>query len=99
MISVPLFLARDGAPAYVPLVICDHFVGEIAAGAILAAVVKRNAGGGGSSLEVPMFETLASFAFAEHLCGSLYDPPRVLNHLGPQAPAIGWPIKTTFNVR
>ena len=50
-----LFLTRDEKPAYVPLVICDHVVGEIAAGAILAALVKRNAEGQGCSLEIPMF--------------------------------------------
>ena len=26
--------------------------------------------------------------------GTLYDPPRVLNHLGPDASAIGWKIKS-----
>ena len=30
---------------------------------------------------------------------ALYDPPRVLNHLGPGAAALGWHIKTTFNFR
>jgi crotonobetainyl-CoA:carnitine CoA-transferase CaiB-like acyl-CoA transferase len=29
-----LALARDGSPAYVPMMICDHVVGEITAGAI-----------------------------------------------------------------
>ena len=70
-----LFGARDGAPAYVPMVVCDHVAGEIAAGAILAAVVKRNAGGGGSSLEVPMFETMAAFVLQEHLAQRSFDPP------------------------
>ncbi len=99
-----LFLARDGAPAYVPLVICDHVVGEIAAGAILAAVVKRNAGGGGSSLEVPMFETMAAFVLQEHLAQQTFDPPvgpagdqRLLNPLNkPLRTADGW-ISVTIN--
>lgn len=30
------------------------------------------------------------------ISGSLYDPPRVLNHLGPEAAALGWKIKTTI---
>jgi hypothetical protein len=30
---------------------------------------------------------------------SLYDPPRVLNHLGPGAAAIGWHIKTALAIR
>ena len=28
--------------------------------------------------------------------GSLYDPQRVLSHLGPDAVAIGWKIKNTM---
>jgi hypothetical protein len=27
------------------------------------------------------------------MSGTLYDPQRVLNHLGPEASAIGWKIK------
>jgi hypothetical protein len=37
--------------------------------------------------------------FVLFVSGSLYDPPRVLNHLGPGAAALGWHIKTTFNLR
>lgn len=37
--------------------------------------------------------------FVLFVSGSLYDPPRVLNHLGPGASAIGWHIKSTFNLR
>ena len=33
------------------------------------------------------------------MSGALYDPPRVLNHLGPGASAIGWHIKTAFSFR
>lgn len=99
-----LFLARDGAPAYVPLVICDHVVGEIAAGAILAAVVKRNAGRGGSSLEIPMFETMAAFVLQEHLAQQSFDPAvgpvgdqRLLNPQNkPLRTADGW-ISVTIN--
>jgi hypothetical protein len=31
--------------------------------------------------------------------GALYDPPRVLNHLGPDAAALGWKIKNTLAYR
>ncbi len=37
--------------------------------------------------------------FVLFVSGSLYDPPRVLNHLGPEASAIGWKIKTALNLR
>ena len=30
---------------------------------------------------------------------TLYDPPRVLNHLGPEAAAIGWKIKSSLASR
>jgi crotonobetainyl-CoA:carnitine CoA-transferase CaiB-like acyl-CoA transferase len=73
-------------------VICDHVVGEIAVGAILAAVVKRNAGSGGSSLEIPMFETMAAFVLQEHLGDQrLVDP-----HDKPLRTADGW-IAVTIN--
>lgn len=99
-----LFGARDGEPAYVPMVVCDHVVGEIAAGAILAAVIRRDSGGGGSSLEVPMFETMAAFVLQEHLAQHSFDPPtgpagdqRLLNPRNkPLRTADGW-ISVTIN--
>ncbi|SDK34792.1 Crotonobetainyl-CoA:carnitine CoA-transferase CaiB [Agrobacterium fabrum] len=99
-----LFLARDGEPSYVPLVVCDHVVGEIAAGAIMAAVIKRNAGGGGSSIEIPMFETMAAFVLQEHLAQESFEPPvgaagdrRLLNpHNKPLKTSDGW-ISVTIN--
>lgn len=70
-----LAMARDGAPKYVPLLICDHVVGEIAAGAILAALLNRQRTGQGVSLEVPMFETMATMVLQEHLAAQSFDPP------------------------
>jgi crotonobetainyl-CoA:carnitine CoA-transferase CaiB-like acyl-CoA transferase len=70
-----LSLARDGVPAYVPMLICDHVAGEIAAGAILAAVVEHKTSGKGASIEVPMFETMAAFVLQEHLAQQSFDPP------------------------
>jgi len=37
--------------------------------------------------------------FVLFISGALYDPPRVLNQLGPSASAIGWHIKTAFQKR
>jgi hypothetical protein len=37
--------------------------------------------------------------FVLFISGSLYDPPRVLNHLGPGATAMGLHIKSAFNLR
>jgi crotonobetainyl-CoA:carnitine CoA-transferase CaiB-like acyl-CoA transferase len=69
-----LTLARDGTPAYVPMVMCDHVVGEIAAGAVLAAVIQKQASGQGAFVEVPMFETMASFVLQEHLAQQSFVP-------------------------
>jgi crotonobetainyl-CoA:carnitine CoA-transferase CaiB-like acyl-CoA transferase len=69
-----LVMARDGAPRYVPLLICDHVVGEIAAGAIIAAVLNRHRTGSGVTLEVPMFETMATMVLQEHLAAQSFDP-------------------------
>jgi crotonobetainyl-CoA:carnitine CoA-transferase CaiB-like acyl-CoA transferase len=70
-----LAMARDGAPKFVPLLICDHVVGEIAAGAIMAALLNRQRTGAGVSLEVPMFETMATMVLQEHLAAQSFDPP------------------------
>lgn len=70
-----LTLARDGKPAYIPMLICDHVVGEITAGAVLAAVLQRRATGAGASIEIPMFETMATFVLQEHLAQHSFDPP------------------------
>lgn len=99
-----LTLARDGAPAYVPMLICDHVVGEIAAGSILAAVLQQEGSGHGSSIEVPMFETMSAFVLQEHLAQQSFVPPvgppgdlRLLSpHNKPVQTADGW-IAFTIN--
>jgi crotonobetainyl-CoA:carnitine CoA-transferase CaiB-like acyl-CoA transferase len=99
-----LALARDGTPSYVPMLICDHVVGEITAGAILAAVLQRQVSGTGTSIEIPMFETMAAFVLQEHLAQHSFDPPvgplgdqRLLSpHNKPVQTADGW-ISFTIN--
>lgn len=99
-----LTLARDGKPAYVPMLVCDHIVGEIAAGAVLAAVMQQKVSGRGATLEIPMFETMASFVLQEHMAQQSFDPPvgpagdqRLLSpHNQPVETADGW-ISFTIN--
>lgn len=99
-----LTLRRDGTPNYVPMLICDHVAGEIAAGAIMAAMVERRTTGKGCSIEVPMFETMAAFVMQEHLAQHSFDPPvgppgdlRLLSpHNRPVQTANGW-ISFTVN--
>ena len=69
-----LFGQRDGTPRYVPLLLCDHVVGEIAAGAIIAALNERHRTGLGSELELPMFETMAAFVLQQHLGAQSFSP-------------------------
>lgn len=99
-----LFLQRDGKPQYAPLLLCDHITGEVAAGAILAALVQRERTGQGTAIEVPMFETMAAFVLQEHLAGRTFVPPlgtagdkRTLNaNSKPVQTADGW-ISLTAN--
>ena len=99
-----LSLARDGVPRYVPMLICDHVVGEIAAGAIVSALYGRRETGNGASLEIPMFETMSAFVLQEHLAQRSFDPPvgpagdqRLLSpHNQPVQTADGW-ISFTVN--
>jgi len=65
---------RDGAPAFVPLLLCDHVVGEITAGAILAALFRRARTGAGAAIEIPMHETMAAFVLTEHLGPASFHP-------------------------
>jgi hypothetical protein len=40
-----------------------------------------------------------SILFVLLMSGALYDPPRVLHQLGPEAAAIGWQISSTLRLR
>ncbi len=86
---------NGGAPAYLATVVADKVAGLTAAYAIAAALFAREKGAGGQEIEVPMFETLASFAFTEHLCGALFDPP-----LGPpEYPRVVSPERRPYRTR
>lgn len=69
-----LFQRREGIPKYAPLLLCDHTVGEITAGAIAMALFKRSRDGKGSAIEIPMFETMAAFVLQEHLGPQSFNP-------------------------
>ena len=58
---------EDGGPAYLPSLIADKVSGLATAQAILAALVRRFRTGAGAYVEVPMLETMAAFALAEHM--------------------------------
>lgn len=65
---------QGGTPRYVSTVIADKIGGLTAVYAVTAALLQRERGGGGQEVEVPMFETMASFLLVEHLGGAVYTP-------------------------
>ncbi|MGH7338835.1 MAG: CaiB/BaiF CoA transferase family protein, partial [Myxococcota bacterium] len=66
---------RDGeAPRFIPTILADKVGALHAVYGILAALVARAHGTEGAlRVEVPMFETLASFILNEHLAGATFD--------------------------
>lgn len=64
-----------GQPDYAPTVICDKLTGQAMLSGILAALLHRERGGGGQSVEVPMFETSIAFNLVEHFGPAAFDPP------------------------
>ena len=64
-----------GQPSYVASVVADKVCGLTGAYAIMAALLHRERGGPGQEVDVPMFETMASFMLVEHLGGQLFTPP------------------------
>ncbi len=69
-----LYAQVQGEAAYVPTVICDKLTGQTIAYSIVAALFQRARGGGGQSIEVPMFETTIEFNMVEHFLGSAFIP-------------------------
>jgi crotonobetainyl-CoA:carnitine CoA-transferase CaiB-like acyl-CoA transferase len=63
------------APQYVTTVLGDKVTALSGAYAIAAALFHRQRSGEGQEIEIPMFETMASFLLVEHIAGSIYDPP------------------------
>ena len=75
--ALPSLMARtgDGTPRYVPNALVDRIVGLTAVGAITASLVHRGKSGRGQRVDIPMFETMASFVMGDHLGGLTYVPP------------------------
>lgn len=66
----------SGEPAYVPSVIVDKTCALFVVQAVMAALLHRHSTGEGQTIQVPMFETMASFLLVEHLRGAALVPPR-----------------------
>jgi crotonobetainyl-CoA:carnitine CoA-transferase CaiB-like acyl-CoA transferase len=58
-----------------PTIVADKTSSNAVVSAVLAALYARERSGVGQAVEVPMFETLASFVMVEHLYGESFVPP------------------------
>jgi crotonobetainyl-CoA:carnitine CoA-transferase CaiB-like acyl-CoA transferase len=65
----------NGEPRFYPTVIIDKFCGYVLASSIGMALYSRERTGKGQQVQVPMFETILSFNYLEHLWGAAFDPP------------------------
>lgn len=75
--GIPMLLAQASgeAPAYVPVNMADRIVGLHAAIAIVAGLRHRDRTGVGQRIDIPMFETMASFVLGDHMGGLTFCPP------------------------
>jgi len=62
-------------PRFLPTLFADKVSGLHAAYATLAAIIQRMRTKQGQHVEVPMFESVASFNLLEHLYGATFEPP------------------------
>lgn len=64
----------DGAPRFVPTILCDKIGGLHMALAVLSGLVRQRQTGQGCHIEAPMFEGMVSFLLSEHLHGETFRP-------------------------
>ena len=62
-------------PRFLPAAVADKVSGLHAVYGVLAAVIHKLRTGEGQHVEVPMFESLASFNTVEHFCDNSFVPP------------------------
>lgn len=68
-------MGTDDEPAFVPSLVGDKICGLVLAGAVSAALYRRERSGKGQLVEVPMLETLAAFNSIEMFGGEAFIPP------------------------
>jgi crotonobetainyl-CoA:carnitine CoA-transferase CaiB-like acyl-CoA transferase len=84
-----------GTPGYAPTVVADKVSALTATYSIMAALLHRHKTGIGQYLEVPMFETMASFNLVEHLSGAIYPEPMSRPLYGRVVSKFRHPYRTT----
>ena len=65
---------NEGAPRFLPTVLCDKVGGMHLAMAVLAGLTHQAKTGKGCVIEVPMFEGMVAFTMPEHLSGRTFRP-------------------------
>ena len=73
--SAALMEQQSGVARYFPCIAADKTSGLVAAMAIMAGLMKRQATGVGGMVEVPMFETMVAFNLVENFYGEHFEPP------------------------
>ncbi len=73
MAGLAMMQNPDNPPAYAPTIIADKLGGVTAAHAIMTALFHRERTGQAQHVEVPMFETLASFLLVEHMAAATFE--------------------------
>ncbi len=64
----------EGEPRYLPTIVADKTTALMVVQAVMAALFHRERSGEGQEVEVPMFETMASYVMTEHLWGKTFEP-------------------------
>jgi crotonobetainyl-CoA:carnitine CoA-transferase CaiB-like acyl-CoA transferase len=64
-----------GEPRYYPTVVVDKLCGYVLASSVGMALFNRERTGQGQEVHVPMYETILSFNYLEHLWSAAFDPP------------------------
>ena len=65
----------DGAPRYLPMVMCDKISGYVLASSVGMALFHRERTGQGQEIHVPMLETMVAFNMVDHLWHGVFGEP------------------------
>jgi crotonobetainyl-CoA:carnitine CoA-transferase CaiB-like acyl-CoA transferase len=65
----------DGAPRYLPMVVCDKLSGHVLASSVGMALFARERTGQGQEVHVPMLETMVVFNMVDHLWHGVFGEP------------------------
>jgi crotonobetainyl-CoA:carnitine CoA-transferase CaiB-like acyl-CoA transferase len=83
-----------GEPRYMPTILADKVSAVHAAYAVALALFHRERTGQGQAVNVPMFETMASFNTIEHMWGYTFEPPLAAMGYEPVSTASRRPFAT-----